>query len=104
MTTTETRIFRRLFGECSIWNTDSNDVAVEKSVVLTLRHEIAPPVGQDNKKVQGPSFRVVQEPREVVKGPRQELEAVRAWGVEVVVHIANARGQDITRYLSRRKI
>ena len=61
--TTETRVFRFSNGEWSIWRSGSDGVALEKSAVLTLRHEIAPPVAQDAKKVRGPSFRVVQEPK-----------------------------------------
>ena len=77
--TTETRIFRRLSGEWRIWNADSNDIVGGKSVALTLRHKIAAPAEQIINKVQGPSFRVVQEKEDTKPVKTTETRIFRCW-------------------------
>ena len=53
--TSESRVFRLSNGECSIWNADSNDVAVKRLGTLVLRPGTAP------EKSQEVLFEVVQE-------------------------------------------
>ena len=53
--TSKTHVFRLSNGECSIWNTDSNDVVLEKLGILVLKPGTAP----QKSRV---TFEVVQEP------------------------------------------
>ena len=55
METSKSRVFRLSNGECSIWNTDSNGVVLEKLGTLVLNPGTAP---QKSRVV----FEVVQEP------------------------------------------
>ena len=59
--TSETRVFRRLSGEWSIWNSDSNGAGLTKVADLRVRNEIAAPAEQDTDEIRGYSFQVVQE-------------------------------------------
>ena len=72
--TIKIRVFRCLNGEWSVWRSGSDGVAVGGLAVLTLRQEIAPPAGQHKKKFQGPSFRVMQEPKGAGKEESERID------------------------------
>ena len=72
--TTETRVFRYLNGEWSIWDSDSGGIVVGKMADLRVRHEVAPSVEQHNKKAWEASFRLVQEPVNAAKGESNYLD------------------------------